>query len=396
MSDRTDILAVMVMPGSAELAALTERQCGIVTAGQAVEAGLTVDAITTKLRYGRWQRMHRGAYATCSGEPTRLSLLWAAVLSAGSGAMLSHLTAAELAGLTDRPGELVHVTVPSTRRVSGTPGFVVHCSARASQALHPARLPPQTRIEETVLELAGAARAIEDACGWLTRSLQRGLTTRASLGHHLELRPKIRWRSELAELLTLDADGLHSVLERRYQRDVERPHGLPRGIRQARFRRGNHDEYRDLLYEAYLTAVVLDGELAHPSETRWRDIRRDNSAVADGIVTLRYGWLDVTTSPCQVAAEVARVLARRGFTGARPFSSRCPAGAGRQAPATPAPAPSRPPSPSPAPPRPAPVPPRRVRAGTVRARPGAASPAGRSSAGQPGRIPAGARGPGHG
>jgi hypothetical protein len=227
LSDHTDILAVMVKPVSAELAALTERQCGVVTAAQAVEVGLTVDAITTKLRYGRWQRMHRGVYATYSGEPTRLSLLWAAVLSAGSGAMLSHLTAAELAGLTDKPSELVHVTVPSARRVSRTPGIVVHYSARASQALHPARLPPQTRIEDTVLDLAGAAKVIDDACGWLTRSLQRGLTTQASLGHYLELRPKVRWRSELAELLTLDAAGLHSVLERRYQRDVERPHGLP-------------------------------------------------------------------------------------------------------------------------------------------------------------------------
>lgn len=79
-----------------------------------------------------------------------------------------------------------------------------------------------------------------------------------------------------------------------------------------------------MLYEAYLTAVELDGELAHIGEARMRDNRRDNAAATDGILTLRYSWLDVTKSPCQVAAEVVRVLGRRGFAGARPCSPNCP------------------------------------------------------------------------
>ena len=320
----------MAEPLSAELRELAVRQSGVLAARQLTRAGLTKNAINSKVRAGRWRRMYRGVYATFSGEPTRLAQLWAAVLGAGPGAMLSHQTAAELARLTDRPGELVHVTVPSTRRVAKTPGMVIHYSTRAREALHPARLPPQTRIEETVLDLANAARTLDDACGWVTRSLQRGLTTRASMAYYMELRSKIRWRTELAELLTLDTAGLHSVLELRYRRDVERPHGLPRGTRQARFRRGNHNEYRDVLYEAFLTAVELDGELAHLGEARWRDARRDNAAAADGIVTLRYSWFDVTKSPCQVAAEVARVLALRGFVGARPCSPNCPVGADRR------------------------------------------------------------------
>jgi hypothetical protein len=317
---------------SAEFHELAARQSGVLAGRQLTRAGVTKSAINSKLRIGRWQPMYRGVYATFSGEPTRLAQLWAAVLCAGPGAMLSHQTAAELARLADRPSELLHVTVPITRRVAKTPGIVVHYSTRAREALHPARLPPQTRIEETVLDLASAAQTFDDACGWVTRSLQRGLTTQASLAYYFGLRPKIRWRSELAELLTLDAAGLHSVLEVRYRRDVERPHGLPSGTRQARFRRGDHNEYRDVLYEAYLTAVELDGELAHIGEARRRDARRDNAAAADGIFTLRYTWFDVTKSPCQVAAEIARVLTRRGFAGARPCSPSCPVGA--QGPAT--------------------------------------------------------------
>jgi hypothetical protein len=307
-----------------ELRELAAHQCGILTTEQAVRGGLTRSAIAEHLRSGRWRRMHRGVYATFSGQAGRLAVLWAAVLSAGPGAMLSHQTAAELAGLTDKVSELVHVTVPSQRRPAKTAGIVIHYSAQALQARHPARLPPQTRIEETILDLADAARTVDDACAWVFRGLQRRKTTQANLARAVDRRARMRWRSELNELLTLDAAGLHSVLERRYHKDVERPHGLPAGERQRRYRRGDHNEYRDVFYAAYLTAVELDGQLAHPGEIRWKDIGRDNAATADGIFTLRYGYLDLTSTPCQVAAQVATVLRRRGYASGHPCSPQCP------------------------------------------------------------------------
>jgi very-short-patch-repair endonuclease len=119
-----------------------------------------------------------------------------------------------------------------------------------------------------------------------------------------------------------------SVLERRYHRHVERPHRLPAGNRQARARRGDRTEYRDVLYEKFATCVELDGQLAHPSEARWRDIRRDNAVAADGGITLRYGWLDVMAQACQTAAEVDRALRQRGFAGGRPCSAGCQVGRG--------------------------------------------------------------------
>jgi hypothetical protein len=233
-----------------ELRELAAHQCGILTTEQVVRGGLTRSAIAAHLRAGRWQRIHRGVYATFSGEPGRLAILWAAVLSAGPGAVLSHQTAAELAGLTDRVSDLIHVTVPVERRPAKMGGLVIHYSARALQARHPARLPPQTRVEETILDLANAARTVDDACAWVFRGLQRRKTTQANLAGAIEHRARMRWRPELSELLTLDAAGLHSILERRYHKDVERPHGLPAGERQRRYRRGDHNEYRDVFYAA--------------------------------------------------------------------------------------------------------------------------------------------------
>jgi hypothetical protein len=303
---------------------LVRFQRGVLTRKQALASGLSVDAISAKLRYQRWRRLHYGVYAVFNGPLPRESLLWAAVLRAGQGAMLSHQTAAEVFRLSDEPSTLIHVTVPGDRRIAKIPGHVIHVCTRAEQARHPTLSPPRTRIEETVLDLAEAAATAEAACGWVAHALGCRLTTPARLRGALGSRRRMRWRGQLTQMLSPDFDGVHSGLEYRYLRDVERPHGLPRAARQVRVLRATRSEYRDALYEEFGVAVELDGQVAHPGDLRWRDIRRDNAALADGIITLRYGWTDVTERPCLVAAQIAEVLRQRGWTGsARPCSPGC-------------------------------------------------------------------------
>jgi hypothetical protein len=301
-------------------------QDDVLTAAQLVDGGVTRRIIKTQVDLGHWQRLHHGVYATFSGPPTRQAQLWAAVLAAGPGAMLSHESAAEAAGLTDKPSRPIHVTVPSTRRVSPIPGVVVHRSARTEASQHPAAQPPRTLTQETVLDLVAATTDLDKVIDWVTRALGRRLTSQEQLREAMTLRPRIRWRKQLNELLSPEAEGMHSVLEVRYNRDVEKPHGLPEGSRQARFRHSGRSAYRDRFYEAYLIVVELDGRATHTIDKRWDDIRRDNATSASGILTLRYGWPDVTGRPCEVAAEVALTLAQRGFTGARPCSPGCPVG----------------------------------------------------------------------
>jgi hypothetical protein len=311
----------------ARLSEAARLQLGVLTARQLLDGGLTRGAAKSRVSLGQWQRLHRGVYATFSGPPGREAVLWAAVLACGSGAMLSHETAAEVAGLTDKRSWLVHVTISSQRRIATPSGLVLHYSSRASQAVHPVRTPPQTRVEETILDLAAAADSLDDVCGWVTRGIGRRLTVAELLLQALAARGKMRWRPELLELLSSVGDGAHSPLEWRYHRDVERPHGFPPGTTQARSRVGGRVVYRDKLYAQFGVALELDGQVAHPGDRRWDDIRRDNAAAADRIITLRYGWVDVATRPCDVAAEIAQVLVSRGFTGARPCSPRCPVGA---------------------------------------------------------------------
>jgi len=309
-----------------ELRELAELQAGVLSRQQIIGAGLSSEIVSSRLRRGSWQQVYPGVYCTSSGEPSRQARLWTAVLYAGRGAMLSHQTGAELWGLADEPSSLIHVTIPGNRRVTRQPGIVLHLSGRANQAVHPSALPPRTWLEETVIDLCNTTRDLDAAVGWVTKALGRRLTTQERLREALQARSRLRWRAQLAELLQPDSAGIHSVLEYRYVRDVERPHRFPAATRQAQSRRNGRNLYRDTLYEAYNTAVELDGRVAHPGDSRWNDIHRDNAATTAGISTLRYGWLEVKTTPCEVAAEIAAALARRGYTLARPCSPTCPVG----------------------------------------------------------------------
>jgi len=282
--------------------------------------------IKFRVRSGRWRQIHAGIYATFTGEPSRTAQLWAAVLSAGPGAALSHEAAAELHRLSDKQADPVHVTVPHQRRVVAPPGISIHRSRRAGEAVQGHAYPPRTKVEETVLDLAQAAKSFDDVCGWVTRAIARELTDEARLRQAMTLRTKLRWRSDLHELIAAAAGGDHSVLEFRYHRDVERAHGLPEPSRQVPFtgpggRRGR----RDRVYEEYGVVVELDGRLAHPAENKWKDKTRDNAAAAVGKQSLRYGWVQVKWEACATAAEVARVLRLHGWDGRpRPCSPGCP------------------------------------------------------------------------
>jgi hypothetical protein len=328
-------------------AELLDLQHGVISRGQALECGMSEIAIRVRLRNGRWQRLADGVYATFSSEPSRLALIWAALLAAGPGAAISHHTAAELYNFGGRRVRAIHATVPGERQVrratgSGSrrvvavgsqrapdrdvPPLIVHRSDRIGRARHPVLLPPRTRIEETVVDLTQCAPTFDEAFHWLSQACGSRLCTVGMIRGALELRKKVRYRAELEAALGDVGDGALSLLEYRYVHGVERPHGLPTARRQVPVTLGGTRRYLDNLYQDYLLGVELDGAAAHPVAERWRDIRRDNSLAGLGVLTLRYSWSDVTGQRCGVAAQIAAILAQRGWPGpVRRCSPGCPA-----------------------------------------------------------------------
>jgi very-short-patch-repair endonuclease len=306
-----------------ECVRLLDFQRSVITRRQAAAVGLDSALVDARLRRGHWRPLYRGVYATYTGDPSWDSLLWAAALRAGGGAVLSHHTAAELDHLTDKRSDAIHVTVGHDRRVriSGqerhelAPPVIVHRTDRLDEARHPARTPPRTRVEETVLDLTQLAASFDGAFSWLSAGCGRRLVTPRQLQAAIIKRARLRWHEEMLSALGYIGDGVHSNLEFRYVRDVERAHGLPRARRQARPAGRSRSQYFDNLYEEFMVVVELDGSAAHLVEDRWRDIHRDNLGARSGILTLRFSWADVTRRPCDVAASVADVLRLSGWDG---------------------------------------------------------------------------------
>ena len=303
---------------------LISRQAGVITRAQALGCGMTDGELRARVSGGRWQRCYAGVYVAYSGPVSRNSQLWAALLRCGADAVLSHETAAELECLIDDSSRVIHVTVPPTRRVAAPPGIRIHYSRRVGEARHPVREPARTRVEETVVDLTQTARTLDDAMGWIARACGRRRTTAERIAEAMRARGALRWRAELELAVDDAARGAHSLLEMRYIREVERAHGLPTAKRQVMVVRGERRQFKDAEYEEYGVVVEIDGRGAHPEELRWRDMRRDNAVVADGQAPLRYGTADITRRPCDVAAQLARVLKLGGWTGApRPCGPDC-------------------------------------------------------------------------
>jgi len=315
-----------------EFQRLLRDQHGVITVRQAVSAGMAAKAVRAQVRAGRWQLMQRGVYAAFTGKPTRQAELWAVLLRAGGPetAVLSHQTAAELWGLLDGQSRVIHLTVPhdcNPERRTRIPGVVIHRSRSLAQARHPVRMPPRTRLEETVVDLIDQSRTFDEAYGWVCRAVGRRLTTAARIRLALAARPRIRWRREVELALGYAEDGALSVLEYRYVHGVERAHALPVATRQARVRQATGNRYLDNLYADYRACVEIDGTAAHPQDEQWRDNRRDRwNAAHQGIDTIRVGVPDLVNRArqCRTAADVALWLSSRGPRVGRPCGPGCP------------------------------------------------------------------------
>jgi predicted transcriptional regulator of viral defense system len=138
-----------------ELAGLAERQWGVVTRTQLVEAGLRDRGIADWVRGGRLRRLYRGVYAF-GHDRLRLEGRWlAAVMACGPRAVLSHRDAAQLWELRQSNSSLIDVTVPSQNGRIRRAGIRVHRSGRLSAGEVTLRQGiPVTTVARTLLDLA--------------------------------------------------------------------------------------------------------------------------------------------------------------------------------------------------------------------------------------------------
>lgn len=327
MSGPAGILGCMGNKIPPSLRGIIAEQAGAVSRSQVLRAGVFRTTSTSKVNCDQWQQVYPGVYAAFTGPVSWGTRLWAAVLYAGPGALLSHETAAEILRISDRRSQVIHVTIPASRRVRPPRDVRIHLSSFDYPRWRPQRgVPPHTFYAETIIDLVAGVGDRDHVVAWISRGISRNLVSEAELKAAVAARRRLRWRDELGEIIATVGGGSHSPLEYRYDRDVERAHGLPPATKQAKFVKPDGTRgFRDRYYEKYRLIVELDGSQYHPAQQRSQDQARDNeAAAATGATTLRYGWPDVASTPCDTAGQVYRALRKRGYTGViRPCSPGC-------------------------------------------------------------------------
>jgi very-short-patch-repair endonuclease len=149
------------------LAELAERQHGVVSGRQLARLGYSDDAVLRDASSGRLHRLHRDVYAVGHSAVSYEGRALVAVLAAGSGALLSHRSAAWLWGFTRRWQLPVEVTAASPRRVR--PAIHIHSAQalasddRTSHEGIPVTAVPRALLDFAAVDPSYLAQALDNA-----------------------------------------------------------------------------------------------------------------------------------------------------------------------------------------------------------------------------------------
>jgi very-short-patch-repair endonuclease len=294
------------------IAALAQRQHGIVSRQQLLRVGLGRRAIEGRIERGTLHQLHRGVYKVGYRRIGRKGRWVAAVLAAGSDAWLSHRSAARLWRLMPPGDEWAEVTCLRGRRARRR-GIVVHEGAVAADERQVVDGIPVTSLFRTVFDLA----AVLDRRG-LERVLHeaevRGLRDQVSLPVLLERYPGRRGTRNLRELLeSSEPVGItRNDFEEALVALVDM-HGLLRPRMNADLAvRGRFFEI-DALWEEQRLALELDSRGVHGTKKRFEsDRQRDRILIAEGWKTMRVTWRQLQEEPEAIAADLKLALGQPG------------------------------------------------------------------------------------
>jgi very-short-patch-repair endonuclease len=300
----------------ARIGLVASRQAGAFTWAQARSCGFGKATIGRRSRSGQWQRLLPGVYATAGAPRSRELDLWAAVLAAGHGALVSYESAARVHGasrLTARPITLTAAHGSHHR----LPGITVHQIDDVA---------PHHRTTIDGLPVVTAARAVVDLGARLRPDrlgdvaddlVQLRATSWPAIGAVFRdvLRPGKPGMATLARLLD-DRCGTHvpagSMLERALFTALAAG-GLPAPERQVPL--PGRGPVRGLVDAAYPDARIVieaDGRTYH---MRLRDMRRDRErdaqVVKSGWVPMRFMYDQVLGRPASVCSDIAEARSVR-------------------------------------------------------------------------------------
>lgn len=298
--------------GSADdrIVAIAARQHGVVGRAQLLASGLTPRMVASRVAAGRLRPLHRGVYLLggLRGplEPERAREM-AAVVACGTGAVLSHRSAAWLWGVLSRPDPAapVEITIP-TRARRGRPGIRVRRSGLSGETTRFDGI-PVTNPARTLRDLSSLVSAPElDRAA--ARFERRGLIDPSEMSF-LPARHRGRPGAPLLRAALWCGDGPALTRSRAEERflDLVRGGRLPRPRTNTVVR--GHEV--DFLWPVEKLVVEVDGFRFHGSRGSFEDDRRrDAELVAAGLRVLRVTWRQIAEEADATLVRVAQALAR--------------------------------------------------------------------------------------
>ena len=291
-----------------EIADLARRQHGVLSRAQLLERGMGRRAIAARIDRGQLHRLHNGVYKVGYRRINRKGRWMAAVLASGSGACLSHRSAARLWKLIPPGDEWVEVTCPPGHRARRR-GIVCHEAEVAEDERGVIDGIPVTSVFRTIFDLAAVVTVRDLERAWHEAEV-RGLRDRVSLPMLLERYPGRRGTRNLRALLESPepVGWTRNDFEEAFLALVVAC-GLPRPRMNADLAlRGRFYEI-DALWEQQRVAVELDSRGVHGTKKRFEsDRHRDRILVAEGWKTMRVTWRQLQEEPEEIAADLRLAL----------------------------------------------------------------------------------------
>jgi len=274
-----------------EIAAIAERQGGVVARRQLVALGLSAAAIDHRLRSGRLHSVHRGVYSVGHRVLGVTGRRWAAVLACGDGAALAGVSAAAAYEIRRSASRAIHVLVGRNGRARRD-GIRLHWQ-RAIPADEITQLDglPITTPARTLLDLAAGGlhgRHLEAAVDTADR---KGLLDFADLHQLLARYPGRPGTPALKAVLARYRGGdTRSVLEE-IVAELCNAYGLPRPLENCVI----EGKVRDFYWPHSRLVVEADSYTWHRSPSALDDDReRDVELTLAGYRSLRFTWHQAT------------------------------------------------------------------------------------------------------
>lgn len=234
----------------------------------------------------------------------------AAVLGCGTGAVLSHWSAAELWGIREPRGRGIHVTLlPKSRHPNGI-------RRHSSKLLPPDEVTveddiPVTTVARTLLDLAAVGSADVVEFGLREAEFMRrydALSLQGLIDRYPGRRGVRRARVALERLAEKPGGRVRSPLEEVFVPFLRR-HRLPRPLHNAWLDVGGKRYQVDCLWPEQRQVVELDGWQGHGTRSAFRDDRaRDRRLRVAGYPVTRLTWSQLEDEPAAIAADLRHLL----------------------------------------------------------------------------------------